>query len=300
MMLPLFIAGLLTELLDAIGIPFGIATNIAAILTFLIVFAALYVIGVQTALPVLSRLLRNRGLEEHARRPLLKGVRFVIIFAAIAIAFGLAGYGSFLTALATISAAATLAVGFAMQNVIQNFVSGVFIFVEQPFKIGDWVEWNDNAGVVEDISLRVTRVRTFDNELLTVPNSELTDNVVKNPVAKDRLRLKLLFGIGYEDDIEEASNIIVEEAKKHDQILDDPAPAVRLTELGDSDVGLQARIWVAEPKRADVVKVRSEYTKAVKERFDEAGIDIPYPHRELLGGIDVSDRPVPSEATSER
>ncbi|MFB6159562.1 MAG: mechanosensitive ion channel domain-containing protein, partial [Haloferacaceae archaeon] len=74
-----------------------------------------------------------------------------------------------------------------MQDVIANFVAGVFIFTDRPFRIGDWIEWDGYSGIVEDISLRVTRVRTFDNELLTVPNSNLTDGVIKNPVAKEQL-----------------------------------------------------------------------------------------------------------------
>ena len=230
-----------------------------------------------------------RGLDQHAKKPLQKLVNFLIVFVAITVAFGSAGLGNFLTALATIAAAATLAIGFALQDVIKNFVAGVFIFSDQPFRIGDWIEWDDNAGVVEDISLRVTRVRTFDNELLTVPNSALTDGVVKNPVAHDTLRLKFVFGIGYDDDIETATEIIVEEAEKHDGILDDPAPSVRLVELGDSSVGLQSRIWISDPSRADFVKTRGEYVQTVKERFDEEGIDIPYPNRTIGGGLDLQN-----------
>jgi len=172
-----------------------------------------------------------------------------------------------------------------MQDVIANFVAGVFIFTDKPFRIGDWIEWDGNSGVVEDISLRVTRVRTFDNELLTVPNSQLTDGVIKNPVAKDKLRLKFLFGIGYDDDIDKATEIIIEEAEKHEGILDDPEPSVRLTELGDSSVGLQSRIWISNPGRADFVKTRGEYVTAVKERFDEEDINIPYPNRTIGGGL---------------
>jgi small-conductance mechanosensitive channel len=216
-------------------------------------------------------------------------VWIVYLFVAVTAAFGVAGYNGFLRSLATIAAAATLAVGFAMQDVLKNFVAGVFIFVEKPFKIGDWIEWDGNSGVVEDISLRITRLRTFDNELLTVPNGQLTDSVVKNPVDADELRLKFVFGIGYDDDVEAATDIILEEASAHDGIMDDPEPSVRLTELGDSSVGLQSRIWIANPSRADFVKTRGEYVRQVKARFDEEGIDIPYPHRTLTGGLEVAD-----------
>lgn len=99
-------------------------------------------------------------------------------------AFGVAGFGKFLTSLAAIAAAGTLAIGFAIQDVIKNFVIGVFIFIERPFRIGDWIEWDEYAGTVMNIGLRGTRVRTFDKELLTVPNHTLTDGVLKKPVAQ--------------------------------------------------------------------------------------------------------------------
>ena len=275
------------DILQDVGVPY--AQPIGSAITFVVAFLVLYIVGRAIIGGVISRMLDRRGLDVHARRPLQKLTRIVIIFGAIAIAFGLAGYGDFLGALATIAAAATLAIGFAMQDVIANFVAGVFIYTDRPFRIGDWIEWDGNSGVVEDISLRVTRVRTFDNELLTVPNSQLTDGVIKNPVAKEQLRLKFLFGIGYDDDIDRATEIIIEEAEKHEEILDDPAPSVRLTELGDSSVGLQSRIWIDNPSRADFVKTRGEYVTAVKERFDEEGIDIPYPNRTIGGDLAIEN-----------
>lgn len=272
------------------------AQPLGAAITFIISFIALYLLGRSLLTPLVGRILDNRGLEPHAKRPLQKLVNIGVLFIAIAVAFGLAGYGNFLTALATIAAAATLAIGFAMQDVIANFVAGVFIYTDRPFRIGDWIEWDGNTGIVEDISLRVTRVRTFDNELLTVPNSQLTGGVIKNPVAKDTLRLKAVFGIGYDDDIQQATDIILEEAQNHPDILEDPEPSVRLTELGDSAVGLQSRVWIDNPSRSDFVRTRAEYVQTVKERFDEAGIDIPYPTRTLEGDLRVEELPANTES----
>jgi len=273
------------DLLADFGVPYAGALGSA--ITFVLVFVIVFVLGRLTVIPLINRLLSARNVDRHARVPLMKLTTFVVVFAALGIAFGLAGFGNILTSLATIAAAATLAIGFAMQDVIANFVAGIFIFTDRPFRIGDWIEWDNNEGVVEDISLRVTRVKTFDNELLTVPNSVLTSGVIKNPVAEEKLRLQFLFGIGYDDDIEQATDIIVEEAENHDGIMDDPAPTVRLTELGDSYVGLKSRIWIDDPSRSDFVKTRGEYVTAVKNRFDEAGIDIPYPQRELSGELEL-------------
>ncbi len=291
--------GFLADILESVGVPAELAGPFAdAVLgaaIFLVAFFVLYLIGKRVVLPVLNRLLNARNLDRHAKTPIKKLVWIVYLFIGITVAFGVAGFDDFLRSLATIAAAATLAIGFAMQDVLKNFVAGVFIFTEKPFKIGDWIEWDDNTGVVEDISLRITRVRTFDNELLTVPNSQLTDNVVKNPVDANKLRLKFVFGIGYDDDVERATNIILEEARAHEGIMEEPEPSVRLTELGDSSVGLQSRIWIDNPSRADFVKTRGEYVRRVKARFDEEGIDIPYPHRTLTGGIEVADGPVAGE-----
>jgi small-conductance mechanosensitive channel len=273
------------EWLQGLGVPY--ADTLGAVITFVIVFAVVYLVGRILVRPLLRRAMDRRDLDRHARRPLQRLTEAIILFVAIAAAFGLAGFGSILQSLATIAAAGTLAIGFAMQEVIKNFVAGVFIYTDRPFRIGDWIEWNGYDGVVEDISLRVTRVRTFDNELLTVPNSTLTDGVIKNPVEGDKLRRKFVFGIGYDEDIDEAVEIILEQARASDLIMDEPEPTVRMVELGDSSIGLQARIWIENPNRADFVKVQSDFVKATKEALDEAGIEIPYPQRVLHGEVSL-------------
>ena len=279
--------------IDIFPLP-GFVWTIVSVAIFFLVFALLAVIGKIAVVPAMGKGLKARGVDEHARKPLLKVGWFLFLFVALGVAFAVAGFGNILSSLAVIAAAGTIALGFAMQDVLKNFVGGVFIYTDKPFKMGDWIEWDGNSGIVEDISLRVSRVRTFDNELLTVPNSQLTNNTVKNPVAKERLRVKFLFGIGYGDDIEKATNIIIEEAEAHEGILDDPAPSVRLTELGDSHVGLQSRIWIAEPSRADFIKTRGEYVTSVKNRFDEEDIEIPFPQRDLSGQIELGNGDVVS------
>jgi small-conductance mechanosensitive channel len=282
------LSGSIARFLADLGLPAAAAGLLGQVIAFLVVFAAVYLVGRNVVVPIVNRMMISRDLEPHARRPIRRLVAVVVAFVAITAAFGAAGYPDFLRSLATIAAAATLAIGFAMQDVLKNFVSGIFIYTDKPFKIGDWIQWDGNSGIVEDISFRVTRVKTFDNELLTVPNSQLTDGVIKNPVAKGQLRLQVPFGIGYDDDIERATDIILEEARDDEHILADPAPSVRLTELGDSSVTLTSRIWIDDPSRADFVRTRAEYVQTVKRRFDEEGIDIPYPNRTLGGELTVS------------
>ncbi|WP_273838621.1 mechanosensitive ion channel family protein [Halococcus sp. PRR34] len=280
------------EFLHSLNIPYY--KILGAMITFVIAVFVLYSLGRAFVVPFVSRLLNRRGLDAHEKKPLLRLTKLLVTFVSIGIAFRVAGYTGLLTSLAAIGAAATLAIGFALQDTLSNFVAGVFIYTDRPFRIGDWIEWDGGsyAGTVEDISFRVTRVRTFDNELLTVPNSVLTGGVIKNPVEKDELRLQFTFGIGYDDDIETATDIIIEEAENHPDILDDPAPTVRMSTdgaLADSYVGLTSRFWIADPNRADFLETRGEYVTNVKQRFDEAGIDIPYPQVDLSGGMGIEN-----------
>jgi len=246
-------------------------------------------IGRVVLIPILLRVLKARGFTE-ALRGLTKSVaNALVLFAAIAVAFMAAGFPSFLTAAATLSGALALAVGFAAQDLVGNFVAGVFIIKDKPFEVGDWIEWNGNSGRVEEIDLRVSTVRTFDNERITVPNGDLANNAITNPVAYEKLRQKFVFGIGYDDDIELAREAIIEEISAVDDVLEEPAPDTRVTELGDSAVGIQARFWIDDPDRGDYVAVRSEAVQQVKERFDDEGIDMPYVHRQLVGEVDVNE-----------
>ena len=262
--------------------------------TFLVVLLVVYYVGKTVALPAVTRLLQARDVGPTLLKPARKITLVGVGFVALTVAFAVAGFGNLLTSIATIAAALTLAIGFAAQDLIGNLVAGVFLIGDPKIEIGDWVEWNGNVGVVEDISFRVSRVRTFDNELITVPNSELANTAITNPVAKDKLRVQFLFGVGYDDDIDHAKEVIVEEAEAHGEILDDPPVSVRLTELADSYVGLKSRFWIDEPDRADFVRIRSEYVQAVKERCDAEEIDMPYPHQQLTGGIEV-ERVAPAD-----
>jgi len=272
---------------DAIANAVDVAAIALTLVRFVAGFLAVLLLGKYVVVPTIRRVVRSRGFDEAVVSLGTNVLNAVVWVAAIAIGFAVAGYGGFLSAFAVFGGAIALAIGFAAQDLLGNFVAGVFILKDKPFEVGDWIEWDGESGRVEEIDLRVSRVRTFDNELITVPNGDLANNAVTNPVAHETLRQKFLFGIGYDDDIQEATDIIVEKAESHAEILDDPAPSVRVTELGDSAVGLQSRWWIDEPDRGDFVRVRSEYVTAVKEAFDDAGIDMPYVHRQLTGSVEV-------------
>ena len=288
----------LSELLASVGLPTQLANAVASALVFLVVFVGVYVVSKLVIVPLVARLLDRRGVEEHVRKPLTLVVYGLLLFVAVGLAFSFAGFGNILVALSTVTAAATLAVGFAMQDVLKNFVAGVFIYTDEPFRTGDWIEWEGNSGYIEDISLRVSRVRTFDNEHLTVPNSQLTDGVIKNYDKNGTLRLKFTFRIGFDDDIDEAMDIIVEEARARDGILSDPEPSVRLVEITEASFGLQSRIWIEDPGNSDFLGIRGRFVQSVTERFEAAGITIPYPHRTVDGSLERTG-PSPSGRVSD-
>jgi len=278
--------GFVGEFLTEFGIPPGLADAVGSAAVFVTVCVVAYVLTRVAVVPLAERLLDSRDVDVHVRKPLTLLLYVAVAFVTVGLAFALAGYGNVLVALSTVAAAATLAVGFAMQDVIKNFVAGAFIYTDRPFRTGDWIEWEGNSGFVEDISLRVSRVRTFDNEHLTVPNSQLTDGVIKNYDKNERLRLKFVFRIGFDDDIDRATDIILEEARAQEGVLDDPEPSVKLTELNEASFGLQSRIWIEDPGSSDFLGIRGRFVQAVTERFEREGITIPYPHRSIDGRLD--------------
>jgi small-conductance mechanosensitive channel len=257
--------------------------------TFIVAFAVVYLLGRYALVRVVRRSLSARGFDTAVVQLATTTAGVVALFVAVAVAFTVAGFGSFLAAFATLGGALALALGFAAQDLVGNVVSGVFILKDKPFEVGDWIEWEDESGVVREVDLRVTKVETFNNEVITVPNSDLANNAVTNAMANDRLRLQFVFGIGYDDDIDVARDIILDDARSLPEVLDDPAPTVRTTELADSYVGLESRIWIDDPGRGKFKEVLSDHVEGVKERFDAEGVEMPYPYRELAGGISVEE-----------
>lgn len=259
------------------------------VVAFLAIVLVVYLPGRYLVVPTLQTFADWRDLNEDLRSPLLKVSQAIVFLVAFYLALSLSGMGRVFTATEAITAGITIALGFAAKDVLGNFVSGVFIVTDPQFNIGDWIQWDGKEGIVEDISFRVTRVHTFDNELITVPNAELTTNAVVNPVAKDRLRVSLVYGVAYESDIALARNLLVEEARAIENVVERPPPSAEVTELGDSAVMITARFWITEPEHTDFVRIRSRYHRSVLERFDAAGIEMPYPREEISGHIAVSE-----------
>jgi len=208
-------------------------------------------------------------------KPLLGSlVRYaVLIFTLIAV---LGQFGIETTSIIAVLGAAGLAVGLALQGTLSNVASGVMILVLRPFKVGDYVETGGVGGTVKEVGLFRVELATLDNLYLSVPNSQAFNSVITNYSRHDTRRIDLIIGIGYSSDIEKAMDVLVKLAEADDRVLGDPEPQVTVRALGESSVDVGLRFWVDASNYWGVI---TDTRKSVKLALDNAGIEIPFPHR---------------------
>jgi len=174
--------------------------------------------------------------------------------------------------------AAGLAIGLALKDSLSNFSSGVMLVFFRPFKVGDYIEAAGIAASVDSIGMFHTVLKTADNRVITVPNSLIYGGTITNFSAESTRRIDLVVGIGYDDDIARARELIKEILDADERISSDPAPGLMLLELADSSINFAVRPWV---KSADYWTVRAETLEQIKLVFDANGISIPYPQQDL-------------------
>jgi small conductance mechanosensitive channel len=215
----------------------------------------------------ISSLAKNFFVKMTSRLVMLLG--FIIAIAQLGVEVGplLAGLGI-----------AGFIIGFALQDTLSNFASGLMILVYRPFDVGDAVEAAGVTGKVDQMNLVSTMILTFDNQLLIVPNKQVWGGIIRNITHQDKRRVDMTFGIGYSDDVPKAEKVLSEIVTNHDKVLKDPEPVIRLNQLGDSSVNFIVRPW---SKTDDYWDVYWDVTREVKRRFDEDGISIPFPQRDV-------------------
>ena len=180
------------------------------------------------------------------------------------------------SSLVAIIGAAGLAVGLALQGSLANFAGGVLILVFKPFKVGDFISAQGVDGTVKEITIFTTKISTFGNQIAVVPNGQLSNNNIINYNAQNTRRDKIAVGIGYNSNIKEAKDILLQICAENENILKDPAPEVYVAELGDSSVNLSLRFWA---KNEVFWAAHFHVMEELKNRFDAAGIEIPFPQR---------------------
>ncbi|GAA5505833.1 mechanosensitive ion channel family protein [Novipirellula caenicola] len=182
-----------------------------------------------------------------------------------------------------------IAIGFAFKDILQNFMAGLLILLNEPFKIGDQIVSGDHEGTVESIETRATLIKTYDGKRVVIPNSQIFTNPVVVNTAYDAVRTQYDVGVGYGDDLRQAAKIILNTLESTEGVVREPAPDVVATELGGSSVVLRARWWT-EPQRANVVRVGNAVISDIKEALDDAGVDMPYPTNVTLLHDQTEDR----------
>jgi small conductance mechanosensitive channel len=199
----------------------------------------------------------------------------LLLFVAIA---ALNKLGIDTTSLIALLGAAGLAVGLALQNSLQNFAAGVMLIVFRPFKAGDFVELAGVAGVVENIGIFSSVLRTGDNRELIIPNGAIYGGIITNYSARSTRRVDMVFGVDYDDDLKAAKELLRAIILADDRVLSDPEPVVAVSELADFSVNFIVRPWV---KSADYWPVLWDTTEKVKLEFDAQGLSIPYPQMDI-------------------
>lgn len=182
------------------------------------------------------------------------------------------------TSFIAVLGAAGLAIGLALQGSLSNFAAGFLMIIFRPFKVGDFIEGAGVAGVVEEIQIFTTQLKTADNKTIIIPNSSLTADNIVNWSVKGTRRVDLTMGIGYEDDIDQARQVMADIMAADDRILKDPAPQIAVAELADSSVNFTVRPWAAA---GDYWGVYFDLNEKFKKAFDKAGISIPYPQSDI-------------------
>lgn len=239
---------------------------------------------------------RNNPTIETATKTYLRVV--LIGFAALTGVIA-AGYGRVLTESAVIIAAITFALGIAGQQVFGSLISGMFLIADPDFNVGDWIEWSDGRGTVEDIDFRVTRVRTPSDETISVPNTVLTNNAITRPYGRSRYRITEQMYVAYYEDTERALMELQQIAANYESVLDDPVPNTRLLELGENAITIEAEFWVGDPADRDILTIRSDFRRVVKRHFEEDDITLAPPSAQLLSGeVSVTDGLTESPATN--
>ena len=257
---------------------------------FLAAFIGTYLLGRLLIVPPIARAVAGRNPDNAT---LVSAVtlylRVAIVVLAVPVAITAAGFGGVAFGSGVILAAATLALGIAGQDVIGNFVSGVFLVADPDFNVGDYIEWNDRAGTINRIALRITRMRTPAGEIIVVPNTELATAAVRHPYSEERYRVSQRLVIGYDDRIAAVRQMLIEEATAGERVLDEPGPTANVTDLGPAAIEVTVSFWVGDPKTKNIASIRTNFATRAKQRLRSEGVNLaPTGTQELSGTLSIT------------
>ncbi|MGP4714679.1 MULTISPECIES: mechanosensitive ion channel family protein [unclassified Psychrobacter] len=256
------------------------------------IWAGIYYVLWTSSGQIIHRVLQHYGLNASIEQ-LLKNILSVILL-VLGLASVMAQFGFDIVSLVAGLGIVGLAVGFAAQSTLANFIAGITILLEQSFQVGDWININGNEGRVVVIALRTTHILTRDNITVIIPNSNMASSEVTNLTSKNFVRFNVRVRIAFEDDISQAREQILGVLTDTEVVLSRPEPSATVAEVGEYGVFFIVRFWVKPASVARMPKIKEDMQEHIKNAFDAAGISTPYPHMRLLMPKDV-DYPIPTK-----
>ncbi len=238
---------------------------------------------------LVSRLTKKR-LSAQASMIIRKIIFYTGVVIIIIVVLKQAGVS--LAALLGAAGVVGIALGFAAQKSISNFISGIFLMSEKPFAVEDVIQVGDTIGIVTSIDLLSIKIRTFDNLYVRIPSEELLNSKLTTITRYPIRRLDLRIGVAYKEDLRFVREVLLELADRNPNCLDEPPPLFLVTDFGDSSVDLLFGVWFDKP---DYLTVKNEMMMAIKEEFDARGIEIPFPHRTIYTGLATMPFPVTTD-----
>lgn len=258
----------------------GFVARLPSLLTGLVALLVFWLIA-RAVRFVVARSLKRLKASEHAARIVSRLAFIPVIVIGVLVSLGLMGVnaGALVASLGLVS----VGVGFALKDVIENFLAGMIIILQRPFVVGDVVRFGEVEGAVEDVRARDTVIRMYDGRTVFVPNASLFSSALVNATRNRRRRLDFEVAVSFAGDPAQATRAAAEALRGVAGALEEPAPLVVVEALKDSAVGLRAYFWI-DPTRSSVLEARSEAIAAVKRGLEEAGVEIPFPILTVRGG----------------
>ena len=267
--------------LPLLGLPSGVFVVVQGITKtlFVLTIAQIILRVVRVLLDGASNSERFEIVNDQTQ-PLFKNLSLIIIIAGAMYAMFLI-WGIDVTAWLASAGIIGIAVGFAAKDTLSNLISGVFILTDKPYSVGDFVVLGSGVtGIVSAVGLRSTRIRTFDDEEVSIPNGTIANDAITNKsTGPDTGRVKVTIGVAYGSDLKKVETILLNTAKSHGLVLDDPEPVVRFTGFGDSSLDFVLSCRVRDP--LDVYATKSELHYDINDKFAEENIEIPFPQRDV-------------------